>query len=110
MKTALIFISFLAAAALIFWLRVFPFREKRSKEPERTAKAKVTARHVKTGADRTGRSSGLGYNFVVTFRLEDKREIQLYAHDAEYGALREGMTGMLTWKGRYFVSFEEDIL
>ncbi|MBR1972967.1 MAG: DUF2500 domain-containing protein [Oscillospiraceae bacterium] len=108
MKTITLFLFVLAGGLLIFWLRIFPFREKKTTEPERTAKAQVTARQVTTGADRTGRSSGLGYNYVVAFRLEDGRELELYAHDVEYGALREGMTGALTWKGRYFVSFETE--
>lgn len=108
MKTALYIIGMLALFVFIYWFRVFPFREKKTKEPLRTDKAEVTARRVTTGANRTGRFSGLGYNYVVSFRLEDSRELNLYAHDVEYGALREGMTGKLTWKGPYFVNFEED--
>lgn len=100
----------ITGASLIFWLRTFPFREKKTNEPERTARAQVAARRVTTGANRTGRSSGLGYNYVVTFRLEDGRELELYSHDVEYGSLRDGMAGALIWKGRYFVSFEEDAL
>lgn len=108
MKTALIMIFFLAVMVLVFWLRIFPFREKKTKEPERTARAEVISRRVQTGANRTGRSSGMGYNYLVTFRFGDGTEKALYAHDEEYGALREGMTGNLTWKGRYFVGFETE--
>lgn len=108
MKPALTLLLFLAVMAFLFWIRIFPFREKKSTEPERTAKAQVISRRVQTGADRTGRSSGMGYNYVITFRLDDGTEKELYAHDVEYGALREGMSGNLTWKGRYFVSFDTE--
>lgn len=108
MKTALILLLFTAIMALVFWLRTFPFREKKTKEPERTAWAEVVSRRVQSGANRTGRSSGMGYTYLVTFRLEDGREIELYTYDIEYGALREGMKGMLTWKGRYFVSLNTE--
>lgn len=108
MKTAMIFILFLAGAFVIAWLRTFPFREKKTKEPERTARAEVTARRVQSGdPHRSGRSI-MGYTHMVTFRFEDGTEAELYTHDIEYGSLREGMTGMLTWKGPYFVSFLEE--
>lgn len=91
---------------LIFWLRTFPFREKKSKAPQQTAHARLLARRVTTGADRTGRSSGMGYNYVLTFQLNDGTILELYSHDVEYGALREGMSGKLTWQDRYFVSLD----
>ena len=78
---------------------------EKTKEPERTANAVVVSRQVKSGANRSGRSV-MGYSYLVAFRLTDGAELELYAHDVEYGALREGMEGRLTWKGRYFVSFE----
>ena len=109
MKTILFVTGMLALMGLLYWLRVLPFREKKTREPERTAKAEVLTRQVETGANRTGRSSGMGYNYRILFRLEDGNEVSLYAYDHEYGALREGMTGTLTWKGPYFVNFESDI-
>lgn len=108
MKTALFIAGMLAVMGFVFWLRVFPFREKKSREPERTAKAEVLTRRVESGANRTGRSSGMGYNYKLIFRLEDGTNVALYAHDYEYGALREGMTGTLTWKDPYYISFETD--
>ena len=108
MKTALFIVGILALMGFVFWIRVLPFREKKTREPERTAKAEVITRQVESGANRTGRSSGMGYNYRITFRLEDGTDISLYAPDHEYGTLREGMTGTLTWKGPYYVSFETD--
>lgn len=108
MKTTFLILGILALMGFVFWLRTLPFREKKTREPECTAKAEVISRQVESGANRTGRSSGMGYNYRIRFRLEDGRVLALYAYDHEFGALREGMTGTLTWKGPYFVSFVED--
>ena len=106
MKTAFYMAGILAVMGFVFWLRTFPFREKNTKEPERTAGAEVLSRRVQSGNPiRSGRSHQ-GYTFLVTFRLEDGRKLELYAYDHEYGALQEGMTGSLTWKGPYFIRFE----
>lgn len=109
MKTLLFFLGMIVLAFAVTWLRCFPFREKKTSEPERSARAEVIARRVQSGNPiRSGRSAGFGYTFLITFRLEDSKELELYAYDHEYGALREGMTGMLTWQGPYFVAFEID--
>ena len=94
-------------ASILFWLRTFPFREKKTDEPEHTAPATLVSRRVQSGNPiRSGRSSGLGYTYLALFRLEDGTETELYAHDQEWGALVDGTSGVLTWKGPYFVSFE----
>lgn len=105
MKTLLTALLFTAVAGLIYWLRVFPFTEKKTKEPEQSARAVVTSRRVQSGTHRSGRSSGMGYTYLVTFRLNDGRELELYAYEEEFGALQENAEGTLTWKGPYFVSF-----
>ena len=53
---------------LVYWLRTKPFREKKTKEPERTARATLLDRRVESGTNRSGRSSGMGYSYVLTFR------------------------------------------
>ena len=98
-----------AFCLLIFWLRVRPFREKKTREPEQTAKARLISRQVKSGTNRSGRSSGMGYSYVLTFQTDTGKHLELYAYDTEYGALREGMEGALTWKGSYFVHFQEAV-
>lgn len=109
MKTALIFLAMIAGAFGVYWLMAFPFREKKTTEPELTARATVAARRVQSGNPiRSGRSSGFGYTFLVTFRMEDGSNLELYTYDVEYGALREGMEGKLTWKGKYFVSLDQE--
>lgn len=107
MKTIVYAILITAAAFLIFWLKVFPFTEKKTKDPERTAHAIVKARRVQSGNPHRSGRSHMGYTYLVAFQLDDGTELELYAYEIEYGSLREGMTGMLTWKGRYFVSFRE---
>lgn len=107
MQTILIVLLFTIGALGIYWLRAFPFREKKTNEPERTAQAQILSRRVQSGNPiRSGRSSGMGYTYLVTFRLADGKELELYAHDHEWGALTEGAAGTLTWKGPYFVHFE----
>lgn len=107
MKRTVLLLLLAVITGAVTWLRAFPFTEKKTKEPELRAKAAVISRRVQSGNPiRSGRSAGLGYTFLVTFRLEDGRKLELYAYDHEYGALREGMEGQLTWKGPYFVSFE----
>lgn len=108
MKLLLIFLLMLAGSFLIFWLRAFPFREKKCREPEQSAKAAVVSRRIRSGnPHRSGRSQ-MGYTYLVTFRLENGAELELYTYEIEYGALREGMTGTLTWKGRYYIAFAEE--
>lgn len=89
---------------LLSYLRVLPFQEKPSYEPERTVAATVVSRKVQSGTHRSGRSQ-CGYSFVVNFQTDDGQTLELYAYEVEFGGLREGMKGMLTYKGRYFVAF-----
>lgn len=106
MNFLLYVILIIAGMLLISWLRVLPFQEKKTKQPEQTAHARLLSRRVESGTGRSGRSSGMGYSYLLTFQLNDGEILELYAYDAEYGALREGMSGKLTWKGRYFVNLD----
>ena len=49
----------------------------------------------------------MGYSFVINFKMTDGRTLEVYAYEIEYGGLKEGMKGVLTYQGRYFVSFCE---
>ena len=95
-----------AAGLLIFYLRVRWFMEKPSEEAERSVSATVVSKEVKRGTGRSGRSM-MGYSFLVSFLTEDGQRLELYTYEIEFGALKEGMKGELTYKGRYFVSFQE---
>ena len=102
----LVFVLYLLALMLlIFYVRVWCFQEKPTNEPERSVRATVKSREIVSGTGRSGRSQ-MGMSFVITFRTEEGESLELYAYEEEYGALREGMAGTLTYRGRYFVSFE----
>lgn len=72
-----------------------------------TGPAKVVSRRVRVGQFAARGSSG--WNYLVTFRLADGEEIELYAFEHEYNALKEGLTGQLTWFGDSLSSFEPDM-
>ena len=90
---------------LVAYLKVRPFREKPSPEPEKTLRATVIAKEIRSGTGSSGRSH-MGYSFVIRFRTEADQELELYAYEEEFGGLKEGMEGMLTYQGRYFVDFQ----
>ena len=90
--------------AIVSFLKVFPFKEKTSKEPTKTVRATVVSKEVKRGTHQSGRSKG-GYSYAITFMTEDGQELELFAYEIEFGGLKEGMSGELTYKGRYFVTF-----
>ena len=90
-------------AVFCFWLPAF--REEPSDEPERTVTATVVSKEVLEGTHRTGRSM-MGFSFLINFQTEDGQNLPLYAYEIEFGGLKEGMTGILTYQGRYFVYFQ----
>ena len=78
----------------------------RSLEQKIAVVATVVSKEVRRGTNSSGRSQ-MGYSFVVNFRTENGQILELYAYEIEFGGLKEGMKGKLTYQGRYFVSFEE---
>lgn len=46
------------------------------------------------------------WNYWVIFTLSDGEEIELYTGEAKYKALKDGITGQLTWQGKKFRSFD----
>ena len=91
---------------LLHNLRVRLWGEKKSKEPEKTVTATIVSKEVKRGTRSTGRSNG-GYSYGVNFLTEEGNLLELYAYEIEFGSLKEGTKGRLTYQGRYFVCFEE---
>lgn len=94
-----------AAALFVSYLKVRLFREKPSVEPERVVVATISSKEIKQGTNETGRSV-MGYSFLIHFRTEDGQNLDLFAHEIEYGGLQEGMKGTLSYQGRYFVDFK----
>ena len=91
---------------LLFYIRVRPFREKPSWESKQAIVATVISKEIRAGTNSTGRST-MGYSFVINFETANGHALELYAYELEYGSLKEGMMGVLTYQGRYFVSFDE---
>ena len=89
--------------APFIWISAF--QEKPSDEPERTITATVISKEVIPGTHRAGPSKG-GYSYVADFRTEDGQTMRLFAYEEEFGALKAGTTGTLTYRGRYFVDFQ----
>ena len=71
-----------------------------------TGPATVVSKQVEYGRFAGKHSSS--WNYLVTFRLCDGEEIQLYTFENQYKMLKEGTSGMLTWSREHFVSFELD--
>ena len=112
------------AAFLLYFLRVRLWGEKKSKEPEITVMATVVSKE-QLGARPSGVSI-VAYQddkimLLKEFRmsinksiynlcagmLEKGETLELYAYEIEFGGLKEGSKGQLTYQGRYFVRFEE---
>ena len=48
------------------------------------------------------------YNRLITFRLSDGSELELYVSKEAYEVLPEGETGQLVWQGDQLRSFDSD--
>jgi hypothetical protein len=49
------------------------------------------------------------YNRLITFRLSDSSELELYVTKEAYAVLQDGETGQLVWQGDQLLSFDSDI-
>lgn len=103
--SVMIGLAAIVGSFVVPFIWISAFQEKPSDEPERTITATVVSKEVIPGAHGAGRSKG-GYSYVADFRTEDGQTMRLFAYEEEFGALKPGMTGTLTYKGRYFVDFE----
>lgn len=103
-RKLLVLVYVLAATLLIAYLRARLWGETPTREPEKTVFATVQSRQIVPGTHGAGRSKG-GFSYVVNFCTDEGETLQLFAHEIEYGGLREGTHGMLTYRGRYFVDF-----
>ena len=48
------------------------------------------------------------YNRLMTFRLSDGSELELYVSKEAYAVLQDGETGQLVWQGDQLLSFDSD--
>ena len=49
------------------------------------------------------------WNWLVTFTLEDGKEVELHTLEIQFSELKDGQTGSLTWEGENFLSFEQEV-
>ena len=95
-----------AVALLVSYLKAILWQEKPETQPEQAVQATVVSKEVRPGTQGAGRSKG-GYSYVIHFATEKGQPLELYAYEIEFGGLKEGMSGVLTFRGKYFVSFAE---
>lgn len=76
--------------------------------PVLTGAAMVVSRRVEIGKFSGGSWRNSGWNYLVTFRLTDGSEIELYTFENIYGELKEGMTGWLRWHKDSLTEFTPD--
>ena len=74
---------------------------------ELTGTATVVSRRMEVG--KLGGKWTDNYNRLITFRLSDGSELELYVSKEAYEVLPDGETGQLVWQGDQFRSFDSDI-
>ena len=93
---ALIIVGFIA-------LLIFHFT---SQGRELTATATVISRRLELSS--MGSKWADNYNRLMTFRLNDGSELELYVSKEAYTVLQDGETGFLVWQGDQLRSFDSD--
>lgn len=73
---------------------------------ELTGTATVVSRRMEVG--RLGGKWADNYNRLMTFRLSDGSELELYVTKEAYAVLADGETGQLVWQGDQLRSFDSD--
>ena len=73
-------------------------------EPEQTATATVLSRTVRHNNSVYHEAP---WQYVVVFRLEDHREVEIITTEEIYTTLKEGASGQLTWQEANLISFEQ---
>ena len=71
---------------------------------EQTAPATVKSHRMEMARVPTPDST---WNWLVTFTLDDGKEVELHTLEVQYKDLSDGQTGQLTWEGETFLSFEQ---
>lgn len=74
---------------------------------EMTAHATVVSHRLELGIG--GGMYGDNWNRLVTFRLKDGSEMELYTIREDYETLIDGQTGQLTWEKGNLMHFDPDI-
>ena len=96
----------IAICTLVAAIRIFPHRMKGSRH-ELTGHAQILSRRVDQGNPTAG---GLTrWNYKVVFQVGNQ-ELDLYVTQSQYAALKEGLTGQLTWQKENLIDFIPDTM
>ena len=77
-----------------------------SQSHELAGTATVVSRRMEVG--KLGGQWADNYNRLITFRLSDGSELELYVSKEAYAVLQDGETGQLVWQGDQLLSFDSD--
>ena len=86
------YILFGAILVLGFLSRALPYLRSQVL----TGRATVVSKKLEHG--RFGGKYSSSWNYLVTFRLSDGEELELYVFEHQYAQLKEGSTGTLRWE------------
>ncbi len=79
--------------------------------PHWIKKGKKTTCHVRVRGKRVEYSKlSQRYNYIISFRDDFGKEINVCVMEPLYGMYKEGATGMLTYQGENLLEFQEDDL
>ena len=81
-----------------------PYWSKR--KPRMTCHAFIKSKRVRTQKGYLGSR----YNYVITFVIDERKEVDLCVIEPIYGTLKEGVSGTLTYQGESLLEFQEDSL
>lgn len=93
----------LIGAIFIFFLLYYHFS---TNGPVMTGRATVVSRRMVVA--KTASRWGDNYNRLITFRLGDGSEQDLYVSQEAYAVLADGETGQLSWQGDQLTCFDGD--
>ena len=93
----------LIGALLLFFLLYYHFSTKGT---TLTGRATVVSHRLELG--KGGGRYGDNWNRLVTFRLSDGDELELYVDRQAYELLKDGQTGQLTWEKDQLRCFDTD--
>lgn len=105
MSRFLFSLSLFVALPLAFWGIYRLFGKNRG---EMTAYATVVSHRLELGIG-GGMYGGDNWNRLITFRLKDGSEIELYTVREDYETITDGQTGQITWEKENLLHFDPDI-
>lgn len=93
----------LIGAMILFFLLYYHFS---TNGPVMTGPATVVSRRLELS--QAGGRWSENYNRLMTFRLSDGSELELYVSREAYEVLKDGEMGQLSWQGDQLTCFDGD--